>query len=154
MHLFYTKIIRSFLGDINMGFPYFNIKPSFNSQIADNSAGICIHAELQKSNVFITKVLVVFGVFFHWAWDEIPGDIILSVDVQPHLRQGWSLPTALQQGIKIKDSVSRRNHIYLEETSKSENNVLYSASTLSHLLCQILSVDNWAVSWKTILEIN
>lgn len=64
MHLFYTKIIRSFLGDVNMGFPYFSTKPSFNAKIADNSAGICFHAELQKSNVFFTKILVVFWVFF------------------------------------------------------------------------------------------
>lgn len=62
MHLFY--IIRSFLGDINMGFPYFSTKPSFNTKIADNSAGICIHTGLQKSNVFFTKNLVVFWGFF------------------------------------------------------------------------------------------
>lgn len=40
---FYPKIIRSFLDDINMGFPYFNTKNSFNSKIVYNSAGIYNH---------------------------------------------------------------------------------------------------------------
>lgn len=55
--------------------------------------------------------------FLRWAWDQVPGDKILTMGVKPHLRQGLcvaSLPTAIQQGRKGEDKgfyIQEKSHL-------------------------------------------
>lgn len=123
-----------------MGFPSFNTKNSFNSKTVYNSASIYNHFYLKKSAMFSFWR---FLGFFHWAWDQVTGDKIVTMDVEPHLRQGLSvarLPTAVRQGRKWEDKrfyIQEKSHLSQSDKQVREQCSLFcQTAILSHLLCR------------------
>lgn len=83
--------------------------------------------DFKKPMFSLQRTLLFFGTFSlslkwgSWSLNTHSGCAATSEKGIKHCKPSHSTTV----GIKIKDSISRRNHIYLAVTSRSENNALY-----------------------------